>query len=65
MHDLSNMRRDGTANNNNCMESCNNNENCAAFSVYANTCYFKDQNCNTDLQEYALNTIYIKSTGGR
>ena len=46
------------------MESCNNNENCAAFSVYANRCYFKDQDCNTDIQDYALNTIYIKSTGG-
>ena len=47
-NDLHSLKSDEPSNN--CMEWCNGNNNCRAFAVYHNTCYFKGNACMDDIK---------------
>ena len=45
-----------------CRRWCNNDNNCRAFVVYENTCYFKDGDCENDLYlKYGATTLVPQS----
>ena len=58
-NDLHSLGSDGTSAHDNCMEWCNSNDNCAGYTVWRNTCYFKSYACWNDLRN-GDNSLFLK-----
>ena len=56
-NDIHSLESDETSNN--CMDWCNDNENCSAFALYQNTCYFKDYSC-VDIKNAVSTILFVK-----
>ena len=60
-NDLHSLKSDDPSNN--CMEWCNGNNNCIAFAVYHNTCYFKGNSCVNDIKNADTTILFLKQGG--
>ena len=58
--DLDSLESNGTPDHNNCMEWCNFNSSCGGFSLYLDTCYFKNNDCENDMTRASGTDLYIK-----
>ena len=58
--DLHSMRSDGTSDHSSCRVWCNSNDNCEAFTVWSNSCSFKNRSCGNDIKNGSNNMLYIK-----
>ena len=58
-NDIHSLRSEGSSNYDNCMEWCNKNDNCAGFTVWHNSCYFKSFACENDLRSGG-NSLFLK-----
>ena len=58
VNELHSLGSDGSSNYENCMEWCNKNAQCAGFTVYRKTCYFKSYACANDLSTGSL--LFLK-----
>ena len=58
--DLDSIESDGTPDHNNCMEWCNFNSSCGGFSLYLDTCYFKNDDCENDMTRASSTDLHIK-----
>ena len=54
------LKSDGTSDHVNCVMECNSNNECAAFALWRNTCYFKNRNCSKDMFNRSDVDVYIK-----
>ena len=59
-NDLGSDFSDGSYNNNNCMGWCNDNPECAGFTVYSRICFFKGWDCKGDLTDKPLTVLFLK-----
>ena len=59
-NDIGRQNSDGTSNNNNCMEWCNNNASCGGFAAKRNICYFKNNACDDNLQDGDRTVLFLK-----
>ena len=51
---------DGTPENNNCREWCNNNSSCLSFGVWHGICFFKNIGCGNNVKLGGNVILYIK-----
>ena len=58
-HDLHTIRRTGSGRIE-CKQWCEDNDQCAGFTVVGNNCYFKNLTCYDNLFSYAGRNVYLK-----
>ena len=46
--------------NENCIVWCNNNDDCGAFTIWSNTCFFKNMSCGNDIINSSNTILYVK-----
>ena len=58
-NDIHSLQSNSNTNYENCRKWCSGNNNCGGFTVWQNTCYFKNKNCKDDITDYQDTNLFL------
>ena len=58
-NDIYSLKSNQNTNYENCRKWCSENSNCGGFTVWQNTCYFKNKNCKDGIRDHRETNLFL------